>query len=81
MLSVAAQKPTYIIVDALDECPNSSGMPTPREEVLGLLKDLVGLRFRNLHICVTSRPEARYRKIVLGRWLAVLSLFMRKVVK
>jgi hypothetical protein len=57
MLTVAAQKPTYIIVDALDECPNLSGMPTPREVVLDLLKELVGLRFRNLHICITSRPE------------------------
>jgi hypothetical protein len=57
MLQVAAKQPTYIIVDALDECPNLSGMPTPREVVLGLLKDLVGLRFPNLHICVTSRPE------------------------
>ena len=57
MLEVATQQPTYIIVDAFDECPNFSGMPTPREVVLRLLKDLVGLRFPNLHICVTSRPE------------------------
>ncbi|KAH9019610.1 hypothetical protein EDB84DRAFT_612147 [Lactarius hengduanensis] len=26
----AAQLPTYIVLDALDECPNTSGMPTPR---------------------------------------------------
>jgi hypothetical protein len=64
MLLVAAQKPTYIIVDALDECPNLSGMPTPREVVLGLLKDLVGLRFRNLHICVASRPEFDIKKFL-----------------
>ena len=38
-------------------CPNNSGMPTPREEVLDLVKNLVGLRIPNLHICVTSRPE------------------------
>ena len=57
MLEVTAQEPIYIIVDALDECPKLSGMPTPRAMVLSLLKDLVGLRFRNLHICVTSRPE------------------------
>jgi hypothetical protein len=44
-------------VDALDECPNNSGLPTPREEVLDLVKNLVGLRVPNLHICVTSRPE------------------------
>ena len=57
MLKVTAKQPTYIIVDALDECPNLSGIPTPREIVLGLVKDLVDLRIRNLHICVTSRPE------------------------
>jgi hypothetical protein len=44
-------------VDALDECPNDSGLPTAREEVLDLINDLVGLRLPNLHICVTSRPE------------------------
>jgi len=52
-----AQGPVYIIVDALDECPNNSGMPTPREEVLDLVKDLVELRLPNLRVCVTSRPE------------------------
>jgi hypothetical protein len=49
--------PIYLIVDALDECPNDSGLPTAREEVLDLINDLVGLRLPNLHICVTSRPE------------------------
>ena len=64
MLLVAVRKPTYIIVDALDECPNSSGMPTPREVVLGLLEDLVRLRFPNLHICVTSRPESDIKEVL-----------------
>jgi hypothetical protein len=57
MVSLPVQVPIYIIVDALDECPNNSGLPTPREEVLDLVKNLVGLRIPNLHICVTSRPE------------------------
>ena len=57
MVSLPSQGPIYIILDALDECPNNSGMPTPREEVLDLVEDLVGLRVQNLHICVTSRPE------------------------
>jgi NACHT domain len=56
-LSLPAQGRVYLIVDALDECPTNSGMPTPREEVLDLVKDLVGLHLPNLHICVTSRPE------------------------
>jgi hypothetical protein len=57
MLTIADQRPIYIILDALDECPNSSGIPSPREQVLTLVKDLVNLRLSHLHICVTSRPE------------------------
>jgi hypothetical protein len=57
MVSLPVQVPIYIVVDALDECPNNTGMPTPREEVLDLVKNLVSLRVPNLHICVTSRPE------------------------
>ena len=55
------QLPTYIILDALDESPSTSGMPTPREQVLGLVKDLVDLRLPNLHICATSRVEIDIR--------------------
>ena len=57
MLLLPAQGPIYLILDALDECPNNSGLPTPREEVLDLLRNLVSLRLPNLHLCVTSRPE------------------------
>ena len=57
MLTLEAQAPTYIIMDALDECPITSAIPSPREEVLELVDELVGLRLHNLHICVTSRPE------------------------
>ena len=56
-LSLMAQGPVYLIVDAIDECPNNSGMPTLREEVLDLVKTLVVLNLSNLRICVTSRPE------------------------
>ncbi|KAH9073579.1 hypothetical protein EDB83DRAFT_83863 [Lactarius deliciosus] len=57
ILTIPNQPPIYIILDALDECPNSHGIPTPREEVLTLVKDLANLRLPRLHICVTSRPE------------------------
>ena len=57
MLTLEAQGPTYIILDALDECPITSTIPSPREKVLELVDELVGLRFPNIHICVTSRPE------------------------
>ena len=58
MLSVTGQLPIYLIVDALDESPNTSGVRSPRERVLNLINDLVNLRQPNLHICATSRPEA-----------------------
>jgi len=61
VLSQWAQGPVYLILDALDECPHNSGMPSPREQVLDLVKVLVGSRVSNLHICVTSRPEIDIR--------------------
>jgi hypothetical protein len=57
MLAIPNQRPIYIILDALDECPNSYGIPTPREQVLTFVKELMNLHLPNLHICVTSRPE------------------------
>ncbi len=57
MLTIPNQSPVYIILDALDECPNSSGIPSPREQVLHLVGELVDLHLPHLHICVTSRPE------------------------
>jgi len=63
-LSHQSQRPFYLILDALDECPNNSGLPSPREEVLDLVKVLVGLSLPNLHICVTSRPEIDIRDVL-----------------
>ena len=57
MLTLEAQPPTYIIMDALDECPITSTIPSPREEVLDFVDELVGLHLLNVHICVASRPE------------------------
>ena len=61
MLSLPSQLPIYLVMDALDECPNNSGMPSAREQVLALVKDLVDLHLPNLHVCVTSRPEIDIR--------------------
>ena len=66
MLALEGQGPTYIILDALDECPVTSSIPSPREEVLELMEDLIGLHLPNLRICVTSRPEPDIQ-IVLER--------------
>ena len=60
MLSMPSKVPMYIIMDAIDECPDASrdtsGM-SPREEILNLVEELVGLRLPNLRLCVTSCPE------------------------
>ena len=64
MLSQPGQGPTYIIVDALDECPNSSGTPSARGKVLELIKELVGLGLPDVHLCVASRPEIDIQKVL-----------------
>lgn len=57
MSALEAYKPTYIILDALDECPNTTAVPSPRERLLSFVVELVNLQLPNLHICVTSRLE------------------------
>ena len=57
MLTLPDQGPVYLILDALDECPKTSGVPSLREQVLDLVNELVDLRLPSLHICVTSRQE------------------------
>ena len=64
MLRLPGQGPIYIILDALDECPDSSGIPSPRGEVLRLVEELVDLRLHGLYICATSRPEAAIRAVL-----------------
>jgi hypothetical protein len=64
LLELQGQAPVYLIIDALDECPNTSAIPSPREEVLMLVTQLMESRLTNLRICVTSRPEADI-KIIL----------------
>ena len=44
-------------MDALDECPDTSEVPSPRNRILQLLEELAELKIADLRICVTSRPE------------------------
>jgi hypothetical protein len=57
MLELPGQGALYLIIDALDECPNFSGYPTPREQALSIIEDLIGLHLPHVHFCITSRPE------------------------
>ncbi|KAH9959684.1 hypothetical protein BC827DRAFT_1156241 [Russula dissimulans] len=64
ILEVPTQVPTYIIIDALDECPDTPGTQSSREKVLDLAEVLVGLHLPNLRLYVTSRPEADIRAVL-----------------
>jgi hypothetical protein len=65
VLALRGQGKVYIIVDALDECPDSCGFPkTAREKVLDLLEELIDLKFPDLRVCLTSRPEIDIRVIL-----------------
>ena len=64
MLTLLAQGPTFIVLDALDECPDFLTFPSPRDEVLQLVEELVDLHMPKLHICATSRPEVDIRAVL-----------------
>ena len=64
MLTLPGQCPIFIVLDALDECPVSSGLPPPRTEVLQFVEELVELRLPRLYICATSRPEVDIRAVL-----------------
>src|SRR5258708_193760 len=58
LLEFPGNAPIYLIMDALDECPDSSAISSPRTDVLHLIRGLFKLPISKLHVCVTSRPEA-----------------------
>ena len=57
MLKLPGEGYIYIVIDGIDECPNTPGVPSLREEVLDLLEELINFRTPNLWLCVTSRSE------------------------
>ena len=64
LLKRPGQRPVYLVVDALDECPTTSSLSSPREKLLSFLEDLVEAQLPNLRICVTSRPEIDIKVIL-----------------
>ena len=64
MLKAPKKIPIYLIVDALDECPDTYGMHSSREKVLELVEELVGFHLPNLRLCITSRPEVDIRSVL-----------------
>jgi len=57
-------RPVYLVIDALDECPSTSSLSSPREVLLSFLEDLIEARLPNVRICVTSRPEVDIKTIL-----------------
>ncbi len=64
ILQLPGLAPVYLIVDALDECPNTPALRSPRANVLNFIKDLVESQIPNLHICVTSRLEPDIKHVL-----------------
>jgi len=64
MAVLPQQAPIFLIVDGLDECPDTSALSSPRQKVLMLLKDLIDSQLPNLRICITSRSEADIKAVL-----------------
>jgi len=54
-MAMQLDTPTYVIIDALDECSD-------REPLLGLLEEIHGWELDDLHIIATSRPEKEIKE-------------------
>jgi hypothetical protein len=65
LLKLPGLAPVYLIVDALDECPNPSVVRSPRAKVLSFIEELVTTRIPNLRVCVTSRPELDIKDVLI----------------
>jgi hypothetical protein len=57
LLELPRQAPVYLIIDALDECQNTSAMLSPREKALAFVIQLMESEGSNMRICISSRPR------------------------
>ena len=64
MVTIPGRGPLYIVIDALDECPNPPGLTSSRKEVLNIMQELVKLHIPHLYLYITSRPEADIQTIL-----------------
>jgi len=64
LLGHPGQAPVFLIVDALDEYPNTFHFPSPRKKVLKFVADLIDSQLPNLRICVTSQPEVDIKLVL-----------------
>jgi len=66
--------PVYLIVDALDVCPNTPAGRSPRTKVLNLMGELINHQFPNLRICITSRTETDIKDVLTPLAFRCISL-------
>ncbi len=64
VLALPGHGRVFIMIDAVDESPNRPGIPSPREKLLQLIKELVDLRHPDIRVCITSRPEVDIRAVL-----------------
>jgi hypothetical protein len=64
MFRLPVELPIFVILDALDECPSTTGTPSAREQVLRFVEDLVISSHSNLFLCITSRPEQDIKTVL-----------------
>jgi hypothetical protein len=64
LLELPGLAPVYLVLDALDECPDIPSLRSPRAKVLSVIEDLIKSQFQNLRICVTSRPETDIKDVL-----------------
>jgi hypothetical protein len=77
---LAQPDPVYLIIDGVDECPDSSesGKPSAQTQVLQLIEELVGWGLSNLHLCVTSLLEVAKHTGLNLKGSTTLSLSLHK---
>jgi hypothetical protein len=66
MVELPGQPPIFIIVDALDECSSTTGLPSARGEVLDFVENLAKPNNPNLFICITCRHEQDIQTVLNG---------------
>src|SRR6266852_9999830 len=74
ILKLSGHATVYLIVDALDECPNTFSIPSPRDEVLNLIEELIKSEIPHLRVCITSRPETDIKNVLDPLVLHTVSL-------
>jgi hypothetical protein len=78
LLKLPGLAPVCLIVDALDECPSTDAVPSPRDEVLNLIGELIKSEVSNMRICVTSRPETDIKDVLYPLIFRAVSLHDEK---